>query len=183
MVRPRRYRWPSNGAESPVWDDLLRAILPDMRLELTRRGDCAVRAMLSLAGEDEGRRLSARRIAERMDIPPRFLPQVMRDLATAGLVVAYEGRAGGYRLARPPGTISLLDVIGAVERDERLRACVLRGGSCAADGTCAVHDVFVSARAAITERLASATLASLSTRIGRTGPDAVPPVASEWAGR
>lgn len=154
-------------------------ILPLMRLELTRRGDYAVRAMLALAAEDEGIRLSSRRIAERMDIPPRFLPQVMHDLAEAGLVVAHEGRAGGYRLSRPAEAISLLDVVSAVERNGRLRSCVLRGGPCAADGTCAVHDVFISAWETITERLASATLAGLAARIGWADSQRPGPMASE----
>lgn len=150
-----------------------------MRLELTRRGDYAVRAMLALAAEEEGARLSSRRIAERMDIPPRFLPQVMHDLAEAGLVVAYEGRSGGYRLSRAAATISLLDVIGAVERDGRMRSCVLRGGPCMADGTCAVHEVFLSGWEAVTERLAAATLAGLSSRIAVDDTDRARPMASE----
>ncbi len=50
-----------------------------------------------------------------MDIPGRFLPQVMADLVAAGLVEGRTGRTGGYRLARPAAAISLLDVIAAVE--------------------------------------------------------------------
>ena len=51
-----------------------------MRIELTKRGDYAVRAMLALARAPEGGVVSARRIADAMDIPVRFLPQVLGDL-------------------------------------------------------------------------------------------------------
>lgn len=137
-----------------------------MRLELTRRGDYAVRAMLALAephpvGSRNGW-LSVRRIAERMAIPHHFLPQVMRDLAAAGLVEAQTGRSGGYRLARPAASISLLDVIEAVEGDSRRQACVLRGGPCGRDGYCAVHAVFFAAQEALLGHFERTTLAEVA---------------------
>ncbi len=142
-----------------------------MRLELTRRGDYAVRAMLALAGPDGTGWLSVNRIAGDMSIPVRFLPAVMRDLTKTGLVEARTGRTGGYRLARPAERITLLDVIDAVEPADEARRCVLRGIPCGQDGRCAVHDTFDEARAAHRQRLASATLASLTRRerSGATG--------------
>jgi Rrf2 family protein len=137
-----------------------------MRLELTRRGDYAVRTMLALAaGEGDAteaaRRpwVSARRIAEQMAIPARFLPHVLRDLARAGLVEGRTGRAGGYRLARPPSAITLLEVVEAAEGTDGPAICVLRGGPCRPDGRCAVHDVFAGARASVRATLAATTLA------------------------
>jgi Rrf2 family protein len=133
-----------------------------MRLELTRRGDYAVRAMIALA--DRGPAwTSVRAIAEAMDIPARFLPQVMQDLVRAKLVETRIGRSGGYRLARPAAKIGLLEVIESVEGDSRRRTCVLRGGPCGLDGHCRVHDAFFSAQAALLDRLARTTLANLSS--------------------
>jgi Rrf2 family transcriptional regulator, iron-sulfur cluster assembly transcription factor len=129
-----------------------------VRLELTRRGDYAVRAMLSIAANDGQPPISVRRIAEAMSIPPPILPQVMRDLVRAGLVVAQTGRTGGYRLGRPAGEISLLAVIEALEGDTRRQTCVLRGGPCARDGRCAVHEVFFRAQEALRDELGRATL-------------------------
>ena len=132
-----------------------------MRLELTKKGDYAVRAMLALARDPGDRPVSARRIADAMDIPVRFLPQVLGDLSRAGLVDAQPGRAGGYRLTRPPAQVSLLDVIEAVEGDSRRRTCVLRGGPCGLDGHCDVHGVFFAGQEALLARLRDATLADL----------------------
>jgi Rrf2 family protein len=139
---------------------------PGVRMELTKRGDYAVRAMLALARAPDGQLISVRRIAEEMTIPVRFLPQVMGDLAAAGLVEATTGRAGGYRLARPATEVSLLDVVEAVEGDSRRRTCVLRGGPCALDGSCDVHDVFFAAQDAMLQALAQARLADLPLRRG-----------------
>jgi len=133
-----------------------------MRLELTKRGDYAVRAMLALArGSDHGL-LSARRIADAMAIPVRFLPQVLGDLQRSALVESAPGRAGGYRLARPAASISLLEVIEAVEGDSRRRTCVLRGGPCGVDGHCDVHDAFFLGQEALLSVLAGTSLASLA---------------------
>jgi Rrf2 family iron-sulfur cluster assembly transcriptional regulator len=133
-----------------------------MRLELTKRGDYAVRAMLALARGSGNGLLSARRISDAMAIPVRFLPQVLADLQRAGLVEAAPGRSGGYRLAREATTISLLDVIEAVEGDTRRRDCVLRGGPCGVNGTCDVHDVFFAGQEALRGTFAASTLAQLA---------------------
>jgi Rrf2 family protein len=133
-----------------------------MRLELTKRGDYAVRAMLALTRGAGHGLLSARRIADAMDIPVRFLPQVLADLQRAGLVEATAGRSGGYRLAADATTISLLDVIEAAEGDTRRRACVLRSAPCGTNGTCDVHDVFYEGQEALRGRFARATLADLA---------------------
>lgn len=132
-----------------------------MRLELTRAGDYAVRAMLALAEADGGSWLSTARISAAMAIPPAFLPRVMRDLVRAGLIEARTGRVGGYRLARDAAAISLMDVIKALEPEDETPRCVLRGIPCGSDGRCAVHDAFSAARSAMTDRLAGATLESL----------------------
>ena len=133
-----------------------------MRLELTRRGDYAVRAMLALTAAGDDGWTSSPRIAASMAIPARFLPRVLRDLARAGLVAAHPGRSGGYRLARSADTISLLDVIDAVEPPDPVPRCVLRGIPCGTDGRCQVHDVFDAARVAHRSRLADATLDSIA---------------------
>jgi Rrf2 family transcriptional regulator, iron-sulfur cluster assembly transcription factor len=138
-----------------------------MRLELTKRGDYAVRAMLAIAAVKPGNGpVSARRIAEQMAIPARFLPHVLRDLVRAGLVEATTGRSGGYRLARSATDITLLEVVKAAEGEEAPRNCVLRGIPCRSDGTCAVHDVFDGARTSLLERLAATTLADVPFQAG-----------------
>jgi Rrf2 family transcriptional regulator, iron-sulfur cluster assembly transcription factor len=133
-----------------------------MRLELTKRGDYAVRAMLALARGNGNGLLSARRISDAMAIPVRFLPQVLSDLQRASLVEAMPGRSGGYRLAKDPATISLLDVIEAVEGDSRRQSCVLRGGPCGKDGTCDVHEVFFDGQEALRSHFAASMLSDLA---------------------
>ena len=132
-----------------------------MRLELTKRADYAIRAVVALAGAAPDERLSVRRVAAEQAIPVRFLPRVMADLVAAGLVEGLEGRAGGYRLVRPAAAITILEVIEAVEGDSRRTSCVLRGGPCRLDGVCDVHHVFAATQAAMIRELGGATIASI----------------------
>lgn len=133
-------------------------------MELTHRGSYAIRAVLALARADGEEVLPARRIAREMDIPVRFLPQVLGDLNRAGIVEARLGRAGGYRLSRPPARISLLDVLEAAEGDVRRQTCVLSGNPCGLGvDPCDVHDMFFEAQEAILDRLAQTSVHDVVT--------------------
>jgi len=133
-----------------------------MRLELGRRADYAVRAVVDLARHHQGgQRRKARVIAEEMDIPASYVPQILAELVRAGLVISLAGRDGGYQLARPTDEISLIEVIRAVEGDLGSRMCVLRSGPCRWDGVCAVHVPWGRAQNAMLDELAEITLAEL----------------------
>jgi Rrf2 family protein len=147
-----------------------------MRLELTHRGAYAIRAVLTLARQRDDGVVPARAIAREMDIPVRFLPQVLADLTRAGLVEARLGRSGGYRLTRDPARICLLEVIEAAEGDARRQTCVLSGRPCGSSAEpCSVHEVFTHAQMAILTRLADTTvgdiLAHASFSDGVTGEE------------
>ena len=155
-----------------------------MRLELTRRADYGIRAMIAIARADSDEPMSTPRIADEMAIPIRFLPQVMADLARAGLVDSTGGRRGGYRLGRPAASISLLEMIEALEGDGRRRQCVLRSAPCGIDGHCDVHAVFASAQEALLERFSRAPLSELASpsrgrpRARTNGTDGLEPLSA-----
>ncbi len=133
-----------------------------MQIALERRGDYSVRAMIDLARHyGEGRR-KAREIAAVMDIPVRYLPQLLAPLVHRGLLVATAGPEGGYALARSPSEISVLEVIETAEGPLEARHCVLRGGPCDWDETCPLHETWSRARDALASELGKATLSELA---------------------
>ncbi len=126
-----------------------------MRLELGRRADYAVRAVVDLARHhDDDSRRKGREIATEMDIPPTYIPQILAELVRVGLVDSVAGPGGGYVLGRDPADISLLEVITAVEGEIGSRECVLRGGPCRWEGACAVHEPWWRAQQALRDELA-----------------------------
>ena len=85
-------------------------------VKVSTRGDYACRALLSLTLHDgtEGP-TSVRDIAERTGLPQPYLEQILLALKGAGLVRSKRGVGGGYVLAREPATISLADIVSAVD--------------------------------------------------------------------
>ena len=133
-----------------------------MRLELGRRADYGIRAIVDLARyAHHPQRRTTRVIAEAMDIPVGYLPQILAELVRAELAISVPGRDGGYHLARDPHDIDLLEVLQAVDGEPRSTVCVLRGGPCRWDDRCAVHDPWSRAQEAMLQTLSSTTLADV----------------------
>lgn len=132
-----------------------------MQATLGRKGDYSVRAVLDIANHNGARRKS-REIAEEMDIPSRYLPQILANLVEHGLLTAEAGPTGGYLLARPADDISLLNVVEAAEGPIRLDECVLRGGPCDWETSCPIHVPWSRAISALTAQLAATTFGELT---------------------
>jgi Rrf2 family protein len=85
-------------------------------MKISAKTEYACIAMLELASQyGSGEPVRIRRIAERHDVPPRFLVQILLQLKGAGLVDSVRGAAGGYRLIRPPEEVSLGQVMDVVD--------------------------------------------------------------------
>lgn len=92
-------------------------------MRFSAKAEYACIAMLELAANHgEPGPVRVKTIAEAHDIPQRFLVQILLQLKGAGLVESLRGAAGGYQLSRPPGDISLADVINAIDGNAPLRA-------------------------------------------------------------
>ena len=84
-------------------------------MKLSNKGRYGVRALFDIAFHNDGRPTQIREIAEREEIPARFLEQIFQDLKKAGIIGAKRGPRGGYHLARPAAEITLGDVFRALE--------------------------------------------------------------------
>lgn len=130
-----------------------------MDLGLTRRGDYVVRLAIALARADGGGWRKVRHLAEEMEVPVSYAPQILGHLVQAGLVQAKAGPGGGYRLARRAGEITMLDVVEAGEGPLGSRRCIMRGGPCRWNDMCAAHPAWARATEALRSALADTTLA------------------------
>ncbi len=133
-----------------------------MQVTLGRRGDYAVRAMLDLARHHGTGRRKTREIAEAMDIPQRYLTQILAVLVRQGLLAAMAGPDGGYSLTSDPGDVSLLEVVEAAEGPIALAQCVLRGGPCDWEQACPLHASWCRAQEALVRELAATSFAELA---------------------
>jgi Rrf2 family protein len=84
-------------------------------MRISAKADYAVRAILELAAAPGGSTRSARDLAEAQGIPQNFLENILSELRRAGLVHTHRGPSGGSSLARPAATITLADILRAVD--------------------------------------------------------------------
>ncbi|MCH7925401.1 MAG: Rrf2 family transcriptional regulator [Planctomycetes bacterium] len=89
---------------------------------LTRKVDYALIALSELA-DQAPKRVSARDIATRHEIPFPILTNVLNQLVRSGLIASSRGMKGGYTLVRSAEIINMVDVIEAIEGAFRLTAC------------------------------------------------------------
>ena len=130
---------------------------------------CVVLAVLP-----DGAALSTGRLAEFHGVPIAYLAKHLQSMSRAGILVAGTGPRGGYRLARPPADISVLDVLEAIDGDEPAFQCleIRRRGPTAVPAReyrtmCGIHRVMVDADAAWRAELARASIADLAAGVAR----------------
>jgi len=131
-------------------------------MQLTRAADYGVRVMICLAGLPQGSRANHAELVQQADVPPSFLSKVLQRLATARLIHSHRGSRGGFELAAPANTISLLDVVEAMEGPLCLNRCLMHGEGCDRKGFCAAHWVWVEAQERMAEVLRAAKLDALA---------------------
>lgn len=125
---------------------------------LPKTAEYALRAAVWLARSPEQTE-SAESLAERTQVPRRYLHKVLQDLVRAELVRSQSGPGGGYALAKAPAKITILDVVNAVAPLERIRHCPL--GLPSHTRLCPLHKELDAVYAATEKALARVTLAQL----------------------
>jgi Rrf2 family protein len=108
-------------------------------ISVTSKSRYAVVAMAELARSGE-RPVPIAQIAERREMPVQFLEQLFSTLRRDGLLVSQRGVKGGYRLARPPEDITVLEVVQAL--DGKVGEEGKEAGGIWADGVDALRAVF-----------------------------------------
>lgn len=110
-------------------------------MKLSTRCRYATLALFDIAYSNDGRPTQVRQIAERQDIPARFLEQIFQDLKRAELVDGKRGRNGGYFLRREPTEITLADIVRATDGPLEMNFCAADDGkpvhgACPRDSRC-----------------------------------------------
>lgn len=135
-------------------------------MTISTRGRYAARIMVLLASDASRAQLTKFQIAEAEDISPAYVQQLMMALRMAGLVVSHRGRVGGFSLSRPPDTITMSDVLHAVEGDVMPAPC-REAGHCHRMATCPTRPVWEKAAELLDGLFADTTIAGLAQEDAR----------------
>jgi len=132
-------------------------------LRLSKKADYALIAMKHLAQKGLGAHSSsAREIAEQYDIPIELMAKVLQRLVRTGLLVSTQGTRGGYTLSRAPKTISVADVIQAIDGPLAVTACSDSNNECEQYNKCSIRDPLWQIRERIVAALGTVTLSEMA---------------------
>src|SRR5881397_1865555 len=84
-------------------------------MRVTAKSDYALRALIEIARRSDETPVSAEEIGRLQDIPHGFLQAILADLRRTGILVAQRGQSGGWRMSEDPDTVTVADVIRAVD--------------------------------------------------------------------
>ncbi|MCP8939771.1 Rrf2 family transcriptional regulator [Alsobacter sp. SYSU M60028] len=143
---------------------------------ISQRARYALKALFRLCQNAGDEPLQIRDIAVADSIPQPFLEQILLELKRAGLVVSRRGKAGGYRIAKPPSEMNLAAVLRVIDGPVAPLPCLSRTAyrrcaDCADEGACALRKLFARTYDAMLAELEKATLADL-VEAGGDLPDA-----------
>ena len=118
--------------------------------------------------------LPTSRLAEFHGVPVAYLAKHLQAMSRAGILIAGTGPRGGYRLARPPADVSVLDVVEAVDGEDPAFQCleIRRRGPTAVPAReyrtmCGIHRVMVEADSAWRAELVRTSVADLAAGVAR----------------
>ena len=142
-------------------------------LKVSQKLEYAMRAMIELSlRREEGVLVPAREIAERQQIPLRFLEQQLGALSKAGLVESFRGAGGGCRLARAPEEISVAQIADAIEGQMFPMFCLEPSDhTCFQDSRCGLQGFWGQVAIAMKKVFEDTTVADLTQRHQKMAPE------------
>lgn len=100
-------------------------------------------AIMSYLAVDPGHRSGSAEIAESREISKALTAKLLTQLASAGLVIGVPGPGGGYHLAKPPASISLIEIVSLFEQTVTSSVCPFGHNWCGRGDPCPLHDDIV----------------------------------------
>src|SRR3954469_971837 len=133
-------------------------------MRVSAKSDYALRALIELAGRKDGGPVSAEELGRAQEIPHGFLQAILADLRRAGVVMSQRGQSGGWRMARGAETVSVADVIRAVD-GPLVSVYGLRPEAVTYNESAEVlQHVWIAARTSLREVFEHVTIESLASR-------------------
>jgi len=130
-------------------------------MKLSTRGRYGARALAELAKHYGQGPLPLKEMAERQQIPLKYLEQIAMTLKSAKLIKSVRGPSGGYVLTRRPEKMHLLEIIEALEGSLSFVSCVKDPSTCERVESCAFNDVWKRISVETSKILRSVTLADM----------------------
>lgn len=133
-------------------------------MRLSTKARYAARALVELALRYGEGPVKLKDVSEKQGISLKYLEQVMFPLRVGGFVKTVKGSQGGYLVARPPDSVTLLEIVECVEGSIAPVDCVDSADLCSRAESCATRDAWVGLKNVIRNELAGVSLADLAAK-------------------
>jgi Rrf2 family iron-sulfur cluster assembly transcriptional regulator len=107
---------------------------------LSTTASYALQAVLFLAGRPSDEQVSVDEISTSLDLPRNYLAKILHEMTRQGVVKSTRGKGGGFRLAVPREELTVLQVVGRIDRIDESRRCFLGRPECSDHSPCVAHD-------------------------------------------
>lgn len=131
-------------------------------MKLSRESRYALVGLSVLASKPPGTVVQLALLAEEAELPAPFLAKIFQRLTRHGILSSFRGRQRGYALARPPGEITVREILEAVDGQDLFERCIFVTETCDACNPCPLHDTWTPLIASILDEMSKATLADLA---------------------
>ena len=132
-------------------------------MRISTKGRYALQIMLALTRYELGRNVTLKEISESEGISVKYLEQIIPSLKRAGFLRSLRGNSGGYSLTRPPGQITILDILVAAEGALAPVPCLESApNSCTYAGDCATVKIWEGLYDTVKKYLGGITLDTVS---------------------
>lgn len=133
---------------------------------LSKKCTYGLRALIYIASLKETEYVSVQKVSEALNIPFYFLSKIFLTLTKKGFVRSSRGPTGGVALAQPGDTISLYDIVEALDESNVFVNCILGLERCNAQHPCPLHDQAVIMRKRLKAVLETSTVEEVSNDVG-----------------
>ena len=130
-------------------------------MKISTKGRYALRVMIDLAINSNGKYISLKDIAERQGISNKYLEQIISLLKKSGYLETARGNTGGYKLAKEPKEYTVGDILRASEGDLAPIYCLTEEGGCDRQANCKTYSFWKGLDNVINEYIDSKTLEDL----------------------
>ncbi|GAB6095321.1 Rrf2 family transcriptional regulator [Desulfatiferula olefinivorans] len=139
-------------------------------MKLSTKSRYSARILIELARHRQPDLIQTGRIAERQDIPVKYLEQLITVLRKAGYIQSFRGPRGGHRLAMEPSRIMLGHIVRLFEGQTDLVQCIASPETCTMADECRLRLAWQEATESLYRRLDDISIESLVTRTDGRAP-------------
>lgn len=129
-----------------------------MTVFFSKKCEYGLQAILYMAAQSNGCVCPAEEISKKLNIPKEFISKILQSMTDSGIIESKKGKSGGFKLAKHPSKIKLIDIVAAIDGLDSFNSCVLGFPDCSPEKPCPVHNQWGELRVKAYEMLSSETI-------------------------